>query len=75
MPAAGEAVSALPRPTLDGLVSLPDAAKLVGVSKEYAYDLAKRGEFPGAIKIGSRWRVSLRRLEHEIHGDAPLAAP
>ena len=41
-------------PTLD----IPAACGLIGISRSYGFELAKRGEFPcRVIKVGSRWRV------------------
>jgi excisionase family DNA binding protein len=50
------------------VVSIPEAAKLLGISKDLAYDLARRGELPGALRLGRRWRVSLVRLRQALHG-------
>lgn len=48
----------LPDPRRQPTLSLEEAARLFGVSRAMAYDLANRGQFPGPIlKIGSRWRV------------------
>jgi excisionase family DNA binding protein len=50
------------------VVSVPEAAELLGISKDLAYDLARRGELPGAIQLGRRWRVSLVKLRAALHG-------
>ena len=50
------------------MVSLPEAAELLGISKDLAYDLARRGELPGAFQLGRRWRVSLVKLRAPVHG-------
>jgi predicted DNA-binding transcriptional regulator AlpA len=50
------------------VVSVPETAELPGISKDLAYDLARRGELPGAIQLGRRWRVSLVRLRQALHG-------
>ncbi len=50
------------------VVSVPEAARLLGISKDLAYDLARRGELPGAFRLGRRWRVSLVRLRTAVHG-------
>ena len=51
-------------------LSVKEAANLLGISKNLAYDLAKRGELPGAIKLGQkRIVVSRARLEHLIQGE------
>ena len=51
------------------VVSVPEAAELLGISKDLAYDLARRGELPGAFQLGRRWRVSLVRLRGAVHGE------
>ncbi len=59
------------------VVSIPQVAELLGISKDLAYDLARRGELPGAFQLGRRWMVSLVRLRGAVHGEggtAPLAA-
>lgn len=57
------------------VVSVPEAAELLGISKDLAYDLARRGELPGAFQLGRRWRVSLVRLRGAVHGGGEWAAP
>jgi excisionase family DNA binding protein len=50
------------------VVSVPEAAELLGISKDLAYDLARRGELPGAFQLGRRWRVSLLKLRTAVYG-------
>ncbi len=50
------------------VVSVPDSATLLGISKDLGYDLARRGELPGAFQLGRRWRVSLVKLRAAVHG-------
>jgi excisionase family DNA binding protein len=52
--------------------SIAWAARELGISEDYAYKLAHRGELPGAILIGSRWRISVARFRETVHG-IPLA--
>jgi excisionase family DNA binding protein len=56
------------------VVSVPEAAALLGISKDLAYDLARRGELPGAFQLGRRWRVSLIKLRSAVHGAEDGAA-
>lgn len=49
------------------VVSVPEAASLLGISKDLAYDLARRAELPGAFQLGRRWRVSLVKLRAAVH--------
>jgi excisionase family DNA binding protein len=66
-PAAVRTERVLPRGD-PSVVSVPEAARLLGISKDLAYDLARRGELPGAFQLGRRWRVSLIRLRALVHG-------
>lgn len=51
------------------LISIPDAAGRIGLHADTLYRLCRTGQFPPAIQIGSRWRVSVPRLERYLHGD------
>jgi predicted DNA-binding transcriptional regulator AlpA len=51
------------------LISIPDAAGRIGLHPDTLYRLCRTGQFPPAIQIGSRWRVSVPRLERYLHGD------
>ena len=50
------------------LISIPDAAGRIGLHPDTLYRLCRTGQFPPAIQIGSRWRVSVPRLERFLHG-------
>jgi len=50
------------------VLSVPQAAARLGISKDLAYELARRGELPGAFRLGRRWRVSAVRLGLAVHG-------
>jgi len=50
------------------VLSVPQAADQLGISKDLAYELARRGELPGAFRLGRRWRVSAVRLALAVHG-------
>ncbi len=43
-------------------ISVPEAAKLLGISKPKAYELARRADFP-AIQLGGRILVSVAGLQ------------
>ena len=47
----------------------PDAAKMIGIGRSTAFELARRGEFPGALRLGHRWLVSRRLLELWLSGE------
>jgi excisionase family DNA binding protein len=55
-------------------VSVPDAAKVLGISRGHAFELARRGELPGVIRLGHRIVVSRSALERVLNGE-PETAP
>ncbi len=57
-------------------VTVTEAAEMLGIGKSLAYELARSGELPGVIKLGSgvggrasRYVVSRRKLD-ELLGNA-----
>ena len=44
-------------------MKVEEAARILGIGRQTAYDLAARGELPGALRLGRRWVV---RDCHEI---------
>jgi excisionase family DNA binding protein len=50
-------------------VTVAEAAKALGVSRNHAYEAARRGEIP-TIKIGKRILVPLAALERMLQGGA-----
>jgi len=54
-------------------VDVPTAARLLGISRGGAYELARRGELPGAIRLGQRVVVSRRALERARDGEPEKA--
>jgi excisionase family DNA binding protein len=55
---------------LPDLITVPEAAQLIGLHADTLYRLCRTGQFDPAIQIGARWRVSVPRLERYLHGDA-----
>ncbi|GIM90162.1 helix-turn-helix transcriptional regulator [Paractinoplanes toevensis] len=55
------------------------AARIFGVSRAAAYDLAKRGQFPvPVLRFGTRYRVPVAAILQALRlsaGDAPPADP
>ena len=50
--------------------TIKEAAAKLGISKNLAYELARRGELPGVIKLGEkRIVVSRIQLEHLLSGE------
>lgn len=52
-------------------VNLNEWAKQVGVGRSMAYALARRGEIPGLIRLGSRYLVSRLVMDRMLDGDIP----
>jgi excisionase family DNA binding protein len=44
-------------------VDVPTAARILGISRTYAFELARRGELPGAIRLGGRIVVSRKAID------------
>jgi excisionase family DNA binding protein len=49
-------------------ISVSHAAKLLGIGRNLAYELARRGEFPGALRLGRRIVVSRKALDAFLEG-------
>lgn len=45
----------------------PVAGQLLGLSKGSTYQAAQRGDFPGLLRIGHRWVVSVPALLHVLN--------
>jgi excisionase family DNA binding protein len=50
-------------------VSVEEAAKILGISRAYAYQMAREGQLPGCKKIGSRFIISKKLLNDYIDGE------
>lgn len=51
-------------------LSVGEAAAMLGISRNLAYDLARRGELPGLIKLGQkRLVVSRLAIERLLEGE------
>ena len=57
------------RMTAADLITIPEAARRVGIHPDTLYRLAREGQFSPALQIGARWRVSVPRLDRFLHGD------
>lgn len=61
-------MSVLPEPPV--LLSLEDAASVLGISTATAYRLRREGEFPiRVLKIGSQFRVLQADLDSFLRGE------
>lgn len=56
-------------PDLPAVLTIPEVAQLLRISRGAAYQLARRGELPGTVKLGRTLRVHrdtvLRWLESQ----------
>lgn len=52
-------------------ISVEEAAAILGIGRSLAYDLARRGELPGVLRLGHRLLVSRPLLEKRL-GIEPL---
>jgi excisionase family DNA binding protein len=43
--------------------TVEETARILGIGRQTAYDLASEGELPGAFRLGKRIMVSKRALE------------
>ena len=69
-PTEADQVRETNRKAMADLISVREAAEIVKLHPDTLYLLCRTGQFPPAIKIGSRWRVSVPRLERFLHGEA-----
>lgn len=58
------------KPTL----SIEEAARVLGIGRTLGYELARTGQLPGVLRLGSRYRIStavlIRLLESQEPRDA-----
>jgi excisionase family DNA binding protein len=53
-----------PRDALSSVtLSVPEASRLLGVSRGFGYELARSGRLPGVRKLGSRYLVVTSELK------------
>jgi len=48
--------------------TVEEAAKILGIGRQTAYDLARKGTLPGGRRLGRRFIVSKSELEAYLHG-------
>ena len=53
-------------------MSITQAAQLLGIGRQTAYDLAAQGKLPGARRLAGRIIVSKRALERFLDGDSDV---
>ena len=49
-------------------VKVEEAARILGIGRQTAYELAAQGKLPGALRLGRRWVVSRKVLEAWLEG-------
>src|SRR5207247_7088427 len=47
----------VPDPRVHATITVEQVAAIYGIGRGLAYELARRGELPGARRLGSRWVV------------------
>ncbi len=56
--------------TKPATMTVEEAAALLGIGRQTAYDLAARGGLPGALRLGRRWVISRKALDAWLEGKA-----
>lgn len=51
-------------------LTVPEAARLLGISRNAGYEACARGDLPGVVRIGRSLRVSRLALEEWLRGSA-----
>jgi excisionase family DNA binding protein len=54
--------------TESATMKVEEAAAILGIGRQTAYDLANIGQLPGAIRLGKRWVVSKQALDDVLAG-------
>ena len=55
-------------------MTVTDAANLLGIGRQTAYDLVAQGKLPGALRLGRRIVVSKKALERFLDSDSPVVS-
>ena len=51
-------------------VNVEEAARILGIGRQTAYELAREGKLPGALRLGHRIVVSKRALDEFLDAKA-----
>ena len=51
---------------MSGVMTIPETAAWLRINPKVTYKLAKRGQLPGAMKVGGSWRVYRAALMEEF---------
>ena len=49
-------------------VTVEESARILGIARQTAYELASQGKLPGALRLGRRWVVSRKLLDAWLEG-------
>ena len=55
-------------------VKVEEAAKILGIGRQTAYELAREGKLPGALRLGRRIVVSRSQLQSFLNGKANMGS-
>ncbi len=58
--------------TATAALTVTETARRLNVSTALVYRLVRRGQLPGAARVGRSWRIDARRLDAALFG-APAA--
>ena len=50
-------------------LTIEECCKLLGISRSLGYDLARKGELPGVLKLGGRFVISKFKLNQWLNGN------
>ena len=58
-------------------LTLPEVCEILRIRERTAYDLCRKGQIAGAVKVGRQWRVERTAFDEWARnvGDASPAAP
>ena len=51
------------------LIEFPHVCVLLDVARNLGYAMARRGEMPGAIRVGEKWKVRRIELKTFLYGE------
>ena len=61
--------------TQTATVKVGEAARILGIGRQTAYELARQGKLPGARRLGHRIVVSRRALEAFLEDPGQVSTP
>jgi predicted DNA-binding transcriptional regulator AlpA len=71
--------ASLQRPASDQLIAIADIRKIFGLGRTAAYDLTRRLDFPGHVRVSSRcyrwWASEVQAYAEALRSDRARPAP